>query len=105
LNGAYHLKVNKGQYLGIGVYAGIIQKSINMNNAKWGTQYDISAGAYNPNQSSNENFSSNNFIVPDAGLGFTYTYDNNEGTYNKGNQNIKFNVGLSAFHVNMPANN
>ncbi len=103
LNGAYHLRVNKGQYFGLGIYAGIIQKSINMNNAKWGSQYDMANGQYNPALSSNENYASNSYIVPDAGLGFTYTYDNTEGFYRKGNQNIKFNVGISAFHVNMPA--
>ncbi|GAB4205261.1 MAG: hypothetical protein Fur0023_13880 [Bacteroidia bacterium] len=103
LNGAYHLRVNKGQYFGVGIYAGIIQKSINMNNAKWGSQYDMAAGQYNSALSSNENYASNSYIVPDAGLGFTYTYDNTEGSYRKGSQNIKFNVGISAFHVNMPA--
>ncbi|MEW6774642.1 MAG: PorP/SprF family type IX secretion system membrane protein [Bacteroidota bacterium] len=103
LNGAYHLRVNQGQHLGIGIYAGIIQKSINMNNAQWESQYDDNAGVYNPSAPSNENFAPNSFIVPDAGLGFTYTYDKNEGMYNRGGQNIKFNIGFSAFHVNMPA--
>jgi type IX secretion system PorP/SprF family membrane protein len=101
LNGAYHLRVNEGQFFGVGIYAGIIQKSINMNNAKWGTQYD--GTQYNASLPTNENVNSTNFIVPDAGLGFTYSYDKNNGKYNKGGQNIKFNVGLSAFHVNMPS--
>ncbi len=100
LNGAYHLRVQQGQYFGVGIYAGIIQKGINMNNAKWGTQYD--GYQYNSTLPSNENYGSNSYIVPDAGLGFTYTYKTSE-SFQKGNQNIAFNVGLSAFHVNMPA--
>lgn len=35
LNGAYHLNIKNGQYIGIGIYAGIIQKSINFQNAQW----------------------------------------------------------------------
>lgn len=103
LNGAYHLRVNQGQHIGIGIYAGIIQKSINMNNAKWESQYDISNGIYSSSTPSGENYGSNSYIVPDAGLGFTYTFDKNEGMYNRGGQNIKFNLGFSAFHVNMPS--
>lgn len=104
LNGAYHLRVNKGQFIGIGIYAGIIQKSINMNNAKWGSQYD--GMAYNSGYSSNENYAQTSYVVPDAGLGFTYSFDNSTGGFaNKGSAPIKFNVGLSAFHVNMPAAN
>jgi len=101
LNGAYHLRVSDGQFIGVGIYAGIIQRSINMNNARWGNQYD--GMQYNAALPSNENVSSTSFIVPDAGLGFTYTYDKNSGKFNKGGQNIKFNVGISAFHVNMPS--
>ncbi|GAB4205265.1 MAG: hypothetical protein Fur0023_13900 [Bacteroidia bacterium] len=103
LNGAYHLRVNQGQHIGIGIYAGIIQKSINFTNAKWESQYDDANGQYNSSIASGENYGSTNYIVPDAGLGFTYSYDKNEGLYNRGGQNIKFNVGFSAFHVNMPA--
>lgn len=103
LNGAYHLRFNQGQYIGLGIYAGIIQKSINFTNAQWESQYDDNAGQYNSALPSNENYGSNSYIVPDAGLGFTYTYDKNEGLYNRGGQNIKLNVGFSAFHVNMPA--
>lgn len=101
LNGAYHLRVQQGQHLGIGIYAGIIQKSINMNNGKWGTQYD--GWQYNPAIPSGEVSNGNSFVVPDAGLGFTYSYDKNEGMYNRGGSNLKFNIGFSAFHVNMPS--
>ncbi len=101
LNGAYHLRVEQGQFIGIGIYAGIIQKSINMQNAQWDSQYD--GWQYNPSLPHNENYGSNTFIVPDAGVGITYSFDKNEGLYNRGGQNIKFNVGFSAFHVNTPS--
>jgi type IX secretion system PorP/SprF family membrane protein len=103
LNGAYHLRVNQGQYIGLGICAGIIQKSINMNNAQWESQYDQSIGQYNSSLPSNEKYGSNTYVVPDAGLGFVYTFDKNEGLWNPNGQNIKFNVGFSAFHVNMPS--
>ncbi len=102
LNGAYHLRVGRGQYIGIGIYAGIIQKSINMNNAMWGSQYDNNAGVYNSSAPSNENYGSNSYIVPDAGLGFTYTFKKSELIRKRG-QILNFNVGFSAFHVNMPS--
>ena len=101
LNGAYHLRVQQGQYLGVGIYAGIIQKSINLNNGKWESQYD--GWQYNSAAPSGEVSNANSFIVPDAGLGFTYSYDKNEGMYNKEGANLKFNIGFSAFHVNMPS--
>jgi type IX secretion system PorP/SprF family membrane protein len=104
LNGAYHLQVQKGQYFGVGIYAGIIQKSINFNNARWGSQYDQVNLQYDPNRQSNESFSSTSFIVPDAGLGFTYTYKTRESFSSQNQPLINFNVGISAFHVNMPAN-
>jgi len=103
LNGAYHLQVQKGQYFGVGIYAGIIQKSINFNNARWGSQYDQVNLQHDPNRSSGENFGSNSYIVPDAGLGFTYTYRTQESFTSKSGPLVNFNVGISAFHVNMPS--
>ncbi|GIV26475.1 MAG: hypothetical protein KatS3mg027_0289 [Bacteroidia bacterium] len=101
LNGAYHLRVDQGQFIGIGIYAGIIQKSINMQNAQWDSQYD--GTQYNSSLPNNENYGSNTFIVPDAGVGITYSFDKNEGLYNRGGQNMKGNIGFSAFHVNAPS--
>jgi len=103
LNGAYHLSIKNGQYIGIGIYAGIIQKSINFQNAQWESQYNDATGHYDPSLPSQENYGKNTYIVPDAGLGFVYTYDVNQGMYNRGGQNIKLNVGFSAFHVNTPS--
>lgn len=104
LNIAYHLNLQKGHKLGLGLCAGIIQKSINYGNAQWGNQYNTTTGMYDNSLSSNEPLNSNNYIVPDAGIGFLYSFAKNE-KYMRGNDNIRFNVGYSAFHLNQPSSN
>ncbi len=102
VNLAYHLNLQKGHKLGLGLYGGFIQRSINMGNAQWGAQYDYSIGQYNPAAASNENLGSLNTFVIDAGTGIVYSYTKNE-KYMRGNDNLRINAGFSALHVNQPA--
>jgi len=101
INLAYHLKLQQGHKIGLGIYGGFIQRSINMANGKWSAQYDQIIGQYNPALPSTEDFSGNNVAVIDAGLGFVYSFSKLE-RYMKGNDQRKWNVGFSAFHVNRP---
>jgi type IX secretion system PorP/SprF family membrane protein len=101
INLAYHLKLQQGHRLGLGIYGGFIQRSINMANGKWSAQYDQITGQYNPALSSTEDFSGNNIAVLDAGVGMVYSYAKSE-RYMRGNDQRRWNVGFSAFHVNRP---
>ncbi|GIV27456.1 MAG: hypothetical protein KatS3mg027_1270 [Bacteroidia bacterium] len=102
INLAYHLNLQKGHKLGGGVYVGVIQRSINMENGQWGNQYNTGTGIYDNSLPSNEAINSSNTIVPDAGLGFVYSYTKNE-KYMRGNENIRYNIGYSVFHLNRPS--
>lgn len=104
LNIAYHLNLQKNHKLGLGICAGIIQKSINYGAAQWGNQYNTSTGMYDNSIASNEQINSTNFIVPDAGIGVLYSFQKNE-RYMRGNDNLRLNIGYSVFHLNRPALN
>lgn len=101
LNLAYQLNLQQGHKLGVGIYGGIIQKSINLGNAKWMSQYDAGTGKYNPGNPSMESFSGTNILVVDAGAGIMYSYAKKE-RYMRGNQQKRWNIGLAAYHVNRP---
>ncbi len=102
LNVAYHLNLKKGHYIGGGLCAGIIQRSINVENGQWGNQYNFNTGSFDNTLPSNEAINSSNTLVPDAGLGFVYSYSKNE-KYMRGNDNRHYNIGYSVFHLNRPA--
>jgi type IX secretion system PorP/SprF family membrane protein len=59
LNLAYHLILDKTSTLGIGIYTGFGQRSIDPNAGRWGSQYD--GTSYNSAISSGETFNSASF--------------------------------------------
>ena len=70
---AYHLILDKTSTLGLGIYGGFGQRSINSARGKWGSQYD--GESYNEALPSNEVFKSPSFTYVDAGAGLLYTYN------------------------------
>jgi type IX secretion system PorP/SprF family membrane protein len=99
LNLAYHLILDRTSTLGLGIYTGFGQRSINPNAGRWGSQYD--GTAYNGNLSSGESFSTPSFMYVDAGAGLVYTYKNNQG-YMTQNNKREFQYGFAMYHVNRP---
>ena len=99
VNLAYHLILDRTSTLGLGIYTGFGQRTINPNEGRWGSQYDGSA--YNPTILSGETFNSASFTFIDAGAGIVYTYKKNQG-YMTQNDQRAFNYGFAMYHVNNP---
>ena len=99
LNLAYHLILDKTSTLGVGIYTGYGQRSIDPNGGKWGNQYD--GMSYNSALSSGETFNNPSFGYMDAGAGILYAYKNGQG-YMTQNSNFELNWGFSMYHVNRP---
>jgi type IX secretion system PorP/SprF family membrane protein len=99
VNLAYHLILDRTSTLGLGIYTGFGQRSIDPNGGRWASQYD--GMAYNNSASSNETFNSASFNYLDAGAGIVYTYKKNNGYMTQNNQRA-FNGGVAFYHVNNP---
>ena len=100
LNGAYHLSVSRNATVGLGIYAGLGQRSIDGNNGRWGNQYN--GLAYDPSIISGEILANKQFTFKDAGTGAVYRFRRN----NAGSQSWtihSFTGGFAAFHVNRPS--
>jgi len=99
INLAYHLILDRTSTLGLGVYTGFGQRSINPNDGRWGSQYN--GMTYDATVNPGETFNTSNFSYLDAGTGILYAYKRNKG-YMTQNDQLAFNVGFSAYHVNRP---
>jgi type IX secretion system PorP/SprF family membrane protein len=100
LNGAYHLTLNRNSTLGLGIYAGLGQRSIDGNNGRWGNQYN--GLAYDPSILNGEPMPSAQFSFKDAGTGMVYRFRRNNG----GSQSWMIHSltgGFGVFHVNRPS--
>jgi type IX secretion system PorP/SprF family membrane protein len=100
LSYACHVHLNDKSTLGLGLYAGIIQRSISTASLQWMNQYD--GTGYNSSMASGETSTANSLTRVDAGGGLHYEYGKGE-KYMTGNDHKKFNAGIAAFHLNRPA--
>lgn len=99
VNLAYHLLLDRAHSIGLGIYGGYGQRSINANNGMWASQYD--GTSYNSSLASGETFNSASFGYIDAGAGLLYTYRLGEGYMTQNNDQV-INVGVAFYHVNSP---
>ncbi len=99
LNLAYHLILDRTSTLGLGIYTGFGQRSIDPNSGRWGSQFD--GLAYNAALPSQETFNNATFSFLDAGAGLLYAYKRNQG-YSTQNNQLTINAGFAAYHVNRP---
>ncbi len=99
LNLAYHLILDRTSTLGLGIYTGYGQRSIDPNGGRWASQYD--GMSYDVGASHGETFNSASFNFLDAGAGLVYTYKKNNGYMTQNNQRA-FNGGVAFYHVNNP---
>ncbi len=99
LNLAYHLILDQSSTLGLGIYTGYGQRSIDPSAGRWGTQYD--GMSYDPSLATGETFNNQSFGYLDAGAGMVYTYKTGEGYMTQNIQRL-FNIGFSAYHLNRP---
>mgnify|MGYP005818789077 CR=1 FL=1 len=99
LNLAYHLYLNRNSTLGLSIQGGFGQRGISPRNGTWSTQF-VGDG-FNTNAASGEQFDANSRTFLDAGAGMVYHYKSKSNSTRRLN-NREINVGLAAFHVNMP---
>ncbi|TND10446.1 MAG: hypothetical protein FD123_88 [Bacteroidetes bacterium] len=99
---SYHARLNSDNLLGGGLQAGYFQRSLNFSALYWGSQYD--GTSFNTSYISGEPVNgTSNFSAPDFGAGIAWTYDNSANSNSvTGDNDLKFNLGLSAMHVNQP---
>lgn len=100
LSGAYHVRVNQKNTLGLGVQGGYFQRSSKIANLKWGSQFD--GFQYNSTFDSNEANGANklSFGTTDFTSGLVWTYRNDE-KYLSGKK-LLINAGLSMHHLTKP---
>jgi type IX secretion system PorP/SprF family membrane protein len=96
---ACHIKTSEKSRLGVGLYAGLLQRSISYEGLQWMNQYD--GKKYDPALASKEPEGGVTLMRPDVGFGLHYEYSKSE-KYMTGNDHRKFNGGISVFHVNKP---
>lgn len=95
----YHLILDPTSKLGIAIYGGLGQRSINSNAGRWGSQYN--GMAYDPTAMSGEAFATDRFTYADVGAGLVYTYKNGE-RYSTANDGKQLNYGFAVYHLNKP---
>jgi len=96
---AYHVNLDDKNTLGLGVQGGYFQRKVDLNNLKWGNQYD--GFNYNAQISTGESIGNYAVAAPDFASGLTWTYRKGE-RYMTGNNQVLIIAGLSIQHINKP---
>lgn len=82
-----------------GIQLGYYQKSVNTSDFKWDSQFD--GFKYDANLSTQEYYNNPSFNFFTVGGGFNWYYSKTEH-YMTANDELKINMGVSAFHFNGP---
>lgn len=99
---AYHLKVNRSNFISTGIQAGINQNTIDESNMQWDSQYDPNApDGYNSGLPSGETLSYSKKLTGDVSAGMAWSYNSSPGTLSSYDAR-RFTVGVSLFHINRP---
>ncbi|MCC6385249.1 MAG: PorP/SprF family type IX secretion system membrane protein [Bacteroidia bacterium] len=98
LNGnlAYHIPVSKYAKLSAGIQAGMFNKSINLSNLTFDSQYIEDVG-FNADLPNGEILSNTSITRPDLGFGFMY-----QRGFSNPSLKLKPYAGVSFLHINQP---
>jgi len=99
LNVAYHVILEKGHTLGLGVNSGFGFNSVSGTNGRWASQFD--GVQYNMLLPSGEFFQAENYSFFDLGAGLLYSFNKKEYYMTK-NDSRRVNIGFSAYHLTRP---
>lgn len=92
----YSFKNHPSNHISGGIQLGVIQKSVNMANLYFDTQYSAAnGGGFDPNQSNGENFSNVSIWLPELNLGMLYYYSRPDARINPF-------LGFSVHHITEP---
>ena len=78
--------------LSFGAQLGVVQRKIDYSSLRFNNQFNGSV--YDPTWSTNENFTDDNVLFMDAGLGISFDHELNEKMHYSG--------GLAVYHINSP---
>ncbi|MCO5259826.1 MAG: PorP/SprF family type IX secretion system membrane protein [Crocinitomicaceae bacterium] len=95
-----HIILDYGHTLGLGLYGGWLQRTLNPNGGRWANQYD--GMQYNEQFSSGETFNTLSFSNFDTGAGLVYTFYNGRESRIAANDSKMINIGFAAYHLNRP---
>jgi type IX secretion system PorP/SprF family membrane protein len=99
---AYHLPLNRNNFLTAGIQSGITQKRLSQANMQWDSQYDPNApNGYNSSLSSGETIGFNSYVFWNISAGMLWSYNSKPATLSS-NDAIKATVGAAVFHINQP---
>ncbi len=99
-NAAYHLHLNEKMTLGAGFQAGYFQRSINMTDLQWGSQYNgLIYDANLPTQEAANGTLTQGAV--DFGSGLNWTYKTSE-RYATNNNQMLINAGIGFQHISKP---
>lgn len=87
-------------FLSCGIQAGIAQRRLNTTAFVFPNQF--TGTGYDAGMVSNENFSGQNFIYPDASAGIVWSYNDKTETQPGNHKHIKATLGFSVYHINRP---
>lgn len=88
-----------GHSISAGLQGGFGTRSADLSRVVFESQ--INGNAFDPTLPSGEPGSLNNFTYLDVSTGFFYQYDSEQSTFAR-NNNVKFQGGMSMYHVNKP---
>lgn len=97
---ATFVPLTENSYLSAGVQGSLVQHKIDFSKLVFPNQYN--GTTYDPNVTSGENFTSNNFIYPDFAAGVLWNYGYTEKAIGS-NEKLKANIGAAMYHIGQPA--
>jgi type IX secretion system PorP/SprF family membrane protein len=93
------VNINEKQKLSAGLLGGFSQRSINMTNAQWGSQYNGSS--FDPSLPTNELPPNNSFYYGDISAGVAWHFYTTESNLSS-KDGLSINLGAALYHVNTP---
>lgn len=99
---AMFFPLNKLSSLSLGLQGSIVQRKVDNTKLIYPTQYN--GTTYDPNLSSGEKLSQQNFSYPELGAGILWSYSQSEKSIAANNQ-VKALIGFSVYHINRPKQN
>ena len=100
---SYCQKINKSLKFSGGLQGGFFYRTIDVDNLRWGQQYNTSTGSYDPNLSSGESTPRSAITSYDLGGGVNLNYAQSD-RFISSNSAAKFNVGAAAYHFSIGRN-
>jgi type IX secretion system PorP/SprF family membrane protein len=99
---AYHLPVNRHNFITAGIQGGFGQRRIDGSNMQWDSQYDPNAtDGYNSGLASGESSNYASKFFGDISAGLLWSFNSQSGTLSS-KEAKKITAGVALFHINRP---